>query len=188
MSKKVLIVYATRFGATKSTAEEVAKTLKETNFEVKVVNAKEEKIKDLTEYDLVVVGSGLSNCSWGSEVEDFVKKHRNELASKKTALFVSSLKPVEEKAGKTEAVDRIQKIGLDDKIKKYQLKPIATAVFGGVVDYNQMNFLIRKSMELGYRSQLQNGGFVEVASGVYDLRDWTAIRSWALELARTAQS
>jgi menaquinone-dependent protoporphyrinogen IX oxidase len=31
MSKKVLIVYATRFGATKSTAEEVAKTLKETN-------------------------------------------------------------------------------------------------------------------------------------------------------------
>ena len=43
-------------------------------------------------------------------------------------------------------------------------------------------------MELGYRSQLQNGGFVEVASGVYDLRDWTAIRSWALELARLAQS
>jgi len=188
MSKKVLIVYATRFGATKSTAEEVAKTLKETNFEVKVVNAKEEKIKDITDYGLIVVGSGMSMGNWGSEVEAFVKKYHNELASKKTAMFISSLKPVEEKAGRTEAVDRIQKIGLDDKIKKYQLKPIATAVFGGVVDYNQMNFLIRKSMELGYKSQLQNGGFVEVASGVYDLRDWTAIRSWALELARTAQS
>lgn len=43
-------------------------------------------------------------------------------------------------------------------------------------------------MELGYRSQLQNGGFAEAAPGVYDLGDWTEIRSWALELAGIVHS
>ncbi|HLC00143.1 MAG TPA: flavodoxin domain-containing protein, partial [Candidatus Bathyarchaeia archaeon] len=56
---KTLIVYATRYGATAGTAEEIAKVLREEGFDVKVVNAKEEKIKDISEYELVVVGGGL---------------------------------------------------------------------------------------------------------------------------------
>lgn len=96
--------------------------------------------------------------------------------------------PVEEKAGKTESVDRIRKIGLDDKIEKYAFKPVAAAIFGGVIDYNKMNYLVRKGMELGYRSMLQTGGFAEAAPGVYDLRDWAEIHSWALELAGIVNS
>ena len=44
---KTLIVYATRYGATAGTAEEIAKVLREEGFDVKVVNAKEEKIKEI---------------------------------------------------------------------------------------------------------------------------------------------
>ncbi len=183
---KTLVVYATRYGASKGTSNEIAKVLQEENFEVKIVNAKEEKVKDISEYGLVVVGTGMAMGNWASEAEDFVKKFHNDFANKKLALFISSLKPVEEKAGKTDLVARIQKIGLEDKILKYNLKPIATGVFGGVIDYNKMNFLIRKSMEIGYRSQLQNG-FKEVEPGVYDLRDWDKIRNWAKELAKKAQ-
>ena len=164
-SSKVLVVYGTRSGATKGTSEEIGKVLQEANFEVKVVNAKEEKIKDISEYGLVVVGSGLAMGDWASEAEDFVKRFHKDLANKKLAIFISSLKPVEEKEGKTARVARIQKIGLDDKILKYQLKPISTGIFGGIIDYNKMNFIIRKSMEIGYKSQLQNSGFKEIDAG-----------------------
>src|SRR3990170_6110201 len=101
---KTLIVYATRHGATAGTAEEIAKVLREEGFEVKVVNAKEEKIKDISEYELVIVGSGLQMLRWTSEAEDFLKKFRNDLAKKKVALFISSMKKVLEREGKTDEV------------------------------------------------------------------------------------
>jgi len=187
LNLKTLIVYATRYGATKGIAEEIAKVLQEQNFEVKVVNVKEEKIKDILEYGLIVVGSGMALGNWVNEAEDFVKKFRKELENKKLALFISSLKPVEEKQGKTDLVARIQKIGLDDKILKYNLKPIALGIFGGIIDYNKLGFLLRKGMEVGYKSALQKHGFKEVEPGVYDLRDWDAIHNWAKELAKKAR-
>ena len=55
------------------------------------------------------------------------------------------------------------------------------------VDYNKMGFIARKGMEIAFKSRLENTGFKEVESGVYDLRDWKAIRSWARELAKKSQ-
>lgn len=184
---KALIVYSTRYGATKSTSEEIAKVLQEENFDVKVVNAKDEKIKDISEYGLVIVGSGMSMGNWGNEVEEFVKKYQRALENKKLALFISSLKPVEVKEGRTGPVNRIQKVGIDDKILKYHLKPISTGVFGGVIDYPKIAFLMRKSMELGYKSALKKHGFKEVQPGVYDLRDWAEIDGWTREVAKLAK-
>ena len=184
---KSLIVYATRYGATKGTSEEIARIIVEENIDARIVNLKEEKIKDISEYDLVVVGSSMAMGNWASEAEDFVNRFQKDFGSKRLALFISSLKPVEERQGKTDLVAKIQKVGLDDKITKYNLKPIATAIFGGVVDYNKMNFLIRKGMEIGYKAPLLKHGFEEVEPGVYDLRDWDEIRSWANDLAKKAQ-
>jgi hypothetical protein len=76
---------------------------------------------------------------------------------------------------------------LKGKILKYHLKPIMTGFFGGVLDHNKISFLTRKAMEVGYKSQLQKCGFKEVESGVYDLRNWDEIRSWAMELAQKAK-
>ncbi len=184
---KALIAYGTRFGATAGTAQEIAKVLEEDGVEVKVANLKTEKIGDLSGYGLIVIGSGLSMGNWASETEDFVRKSHVDFEGKKLALFVSSLKPVEEKVGRTAAVARIRKVGLDDKILKYHLKPITVGIFGGVVNYNKIGFLMRKGMELGYKSALQKHGFREVEAGAYDLRDWAEISSWAQELAKKSK-
>ena len=181
---KALIVYSTRYGATQGTANEIARILQEEKVEVKIVNAKEERINDILEYRLVIVGSGMAMGNWGSEAEDFVKNFQKKFQDKMLALFISSLKPLEEKEGKIDRVTRTRKIGLDDKILKYHLNPIMIGFFGGVLDYNKMNFLTRKTMEIGYKSQLQKNGFKESAPGVYDLRNWDEIRSWAKELAQ----
>jgi len=181
---KTLIVYGSRYGATAGTAEEIAKTLREDGFDVRVANLKEEKIKNISEYELIVVGSGMALGNWVNEAEDFVKNFQKNFDNKKLAIFISSLKPVEEKAGKTAAVTRTRKIGLDEKILKYHLKPIMVGFFGGVLDYNKMSFLTRKAMEVGYKSQLQKHGFNEGEPGIYDLHNWDEIRSWTRELAQ----
>jgi menaquinone-dependent protoporphyrinogen IX oxidase len=185
-SSRGLIIYGTSFGATKGTSEEIARILREENFDIKLVNAQEEKVKDISEYKLVIVGSSLANCKWNSQAEDFLKKFQKEFEHKELALFVSSLKPIAEREGNTEEIAKIRKIALEDQVSKYGLKPIMTGLFGGVLDYNKMGFLTRKAMEVAFKSRLQNNGFKELQPGVYDLRDWDEIRSWTRELAKKA--
>ncbi len=182
----VLIIYGTSFGATKATSEEIAKILREEDFDVRVVNAKEEKVKDVSEYGLIVVGSSLAGCRWNSDVEDFLKKFHREFERKRLALFVSSVAPIAEREGNTEEVAKERKIALEDKVSKYSLKPIAMGLFGGILNYNKMGFMARKGMEIAFKSRLQNTGFKEVEPGVYDLHDWDKIRGWTKELAKKA--
>jgi len=182
---KALIAYGTRYGATAGTSEEIAKILREEGFDTKTVNLKEEKIRDISEYDLIIVGSGMGNCKWASEAEDFLKNFRKEFEGKKLALFVSTMKTFFEREGKIDDVAKTRKIALEDKVAKYGLKPIALGFFGGVIDYNKMGFIARKGMEF-FKPQLEKDGF-KVAPGVYDLRNWDEIRNWAKELARKAR-
>jgi menaquinone-dependent protoporphyrinogen oxidase len=183
---KALIAYATRYGGTTGTSDEIARILREEGFDVKIINTKEEKIRDISEYDLIVVGSGMQMGKWVREAEDFLERFRKDFEQKKVALFVSTLKSVPEKEGKAEEVAKLRKVELEDKVTKYGLKPIALGFFGGVINYNKMGFLMRKTM--GWlKPQLEKDGFKESEPGVYDLRDWDEIRNWARELARKAR-
>jgi menaquinone-dependent protoporphyrinogen oxidase len=182
---KALIVYGTRYGATAGTSEEIAKVLQGEGFDVKVVNAKEEKVKDISQYDLIVVGSGMQMGRWTGEAEDFLKRFQKELVQKKVAIFVSSMKSVPEREGKQDELEKARKIDLDDKVAKYGLHPVATGFFGGVLDFNKMNVITRR---LGFiRPQLEKDGFKEAPPGVYELRDWEEIRGWAKEPAAKAR-
>ncbi len=183
---RTLIVYGTRYGATTTTSEEIAKVLREQGFDVKVVNAKKEKIKDISPFDIIIVGSGMQMGRWTGEAEDFLKRFQKELAHKKVAIFVSSMKTVSEREGKTEELTKSRKIDLDDKIVKYGLHPIAVGFFGGVLDFNKMNIITRRTFGF-IRPQLEKDGFKEAPSGVYDLRDWEEIGGWAKELVVNAK-
>ena len=180
---KTLLVYGTRYGATAGTSEEIAKVLQTEGFDVKVVNAKEEKIKDITPYDLIVVGTGLQLGRWTGEIEDFLKLFQSELPKKKVALFVSSMKTVLEREGKLEQLAKDRKWEIDDKLPKYELNPIAIGFFGGTINFNKMNIITRKTFG-SIRQTLDKDGFKESPPGVYDLRDWEEIRGWAKELSQ----
>ena len=171
MSKKVLIVYGTRYGATESTSEEIAKVLQGEGIEVKVVNAKKERVKDISPYDLVIVGSGMQMAKWTGAAENFFKKFQKELASKKVAIFVSSgAQAIIEYEKKTEEIEKARKQYLEDKAAKYNLRPISMAIFGGVWDYNKMFFLLRKTLE-STKQTIEAAGFKEIEPGLYDTRD-----------------
>lgn len=183
---KTLLVYGTRYGATKGTSEEIAKVLTGEGFDVKVVNAKEEKVKDISPYELIIVGSGMQMGKWTGEAEDFLKRFQKEFASKKVAVFVSSMKTVSEREGKTADLEKARKVDLDDKIAKYDLHPIAVGFFGGVLDFNKMNFVIKRTFGF-IKPELEKDGFKQTAPGVYELRNWDEIRMWAKELAEKAR-
>jgi menaquinone-dependent protoporphyrinogen oxidase len=181
-----LLVYGTRYGATADTANEITKVLQDEGFEVKVVNAKKEKIKDISPYELVIVGSGLQIGKWTGEAEDFLKKHQNELNQKKFAIFASTMKSVPEREGKTEDLAKDRKMSIDDIVAKYSLNPIAEGFFGGILDFNKMNFLYRRTFGM-IKPQLEADGFKASEPNVYDLRDMEEIRNWAKELAAKAK-
>lgn len=186
---KALIVYGTRYGATASTSEDIAEVLRQKGFDVNVVNAKKDKIKDINDYDLFIVGSGIKIHKWTKEPENFIKKYQKELAKNKVALFVccGSAEPLDDKEDKAAAIEKARTKYLKEKAAKYHLQPIALGLFGGVYNFNTMGWFFRKSMS-AVKPQLEASGFKETEPGLYDTRDLNAIRSWAKEVADLAQS
>jgi menaquinone-dependent protoporphyrinogen IX oxidase len=183
MSKKVLIVYGTRYGATQGTSEEIAKVLRDEGLDVIVVNAKNEKVKDISGYDLIIVGNGMQMARWTGAAESFLNKFQKELANKKVAIFVSSgAQALIEYQKKTEEIEKARKQYLEDKAAKYNLHPISMVIFGGVWDYNKMFILFRKTLA-SFKPIIEAAGYKETKSGLYDTRNWDAIRTWARELA-----
>jgi menaquinone-dependent protoporphyrinogen oxidase len=181
---KALIVYGTRYGAATSTSEEIAKTLNKEGIQTQVVNAKKEKIKDITPYDLIIVGSGIQIHRWTSEPEDFLKKFQKQLATKKLALFVCCGSATDK--DKPELAERARRKYLEEKAAKYNLHPVALGLFGGVYNYNAVPWYAKKGMDMD-RPRVA-AAYIETAPGMYDTRDLNAIHKWAEELAKLVNS
>jgi menaquinone-dependent protoporphyrinogen IX oxidase len=184
-----LIVYGTRYGATASTSEDIAETLRKEGFDVKVVDLKKDKVKDITEYELIIVGSGIQINRWTKEPEKFLKKFQKELTKKKVALFVccGSTKPLDEKTDKAESIKNARTKYLEEKAAKYNLQPVALGLFGGVYNYNRVPWLFGKFMQ-AIKPQLEAAGIPQTEPGLYDTRDLNAICNWAKEVAQTIKA
>jgi menaquinone-dependent protoporphyrinogen oxidase len=182
---KALIVYGTRYGATEMTAKEIADVFRDEGLDVKVVNLKDEKVKDITDYDLVLVGSGIKIKKWTKETEKFLKKFQEELANKKVALFIScgAKYPLDEKADVETEIEYAKTHHLEEKAAKYNLQPVALGLFGGVYNFNKMGWFFRKTLS-AVKPQLEAAGVPETEPGLYDTRDINTIRAWAKELAQ----
>jgi len=77
-----------------------------------------------------------------------------------------------------------RKNSLKEKAKKYSLNPIAMTIFGVVLNYDKMGLITRKTVGQLWR-KFEEAGF-EKKDGVYDTRDWEAIRTWTKKLVYKA--
>ena len=182
---KALIVYGTRYGATEMTSSEIAEVFRDEGLDVKVVNLKIEKVKDISDYDLVLVGSGIKIKKWTKEPEKFLQKFKKELAKKKTAFFIccGAKYPLNEDANVETELEYARTNHLEAKATKYNLQPIAFGLFGGVYNFNKMGWFFRKTLS-AVKPQLEAAGVPETEPGLYDTRDINAIRSWAKNVAQ----
>lgn len=184
---KALLVYGTRYGATADTSEVIAEVLRQEGFEVRVINAKEDKVQSINGYELIIVGSGIRMGRWTKEPEKFLEKFKQELSHKKLALFVScsSAHPLTKGEERTKEIEDARRKYLEEKAATYNLHPIALGLFGGVYDFNKMGWFFRRTMS-SVKPQLEEAGFKETEAGRYDTRDLNAIRSWAKKVAHIA--
>jgi menaquinone-dependent protoporphyrinogen oxidase len=186
---KALIVYGTRYGATASTSAEIANTFWQQGLEVRVVDAKQERISEINEYDLVIVGSGIERDMWTSEPEEFLKTFQEELAKKKVALFVScghGSQALNE--GKPDVIAKFRGVYLEEKAAKYNLQPLALGLFGGIYDYNKISRFMQMAPPVQATRRKLEAACKETQPGIYDLRDLDAIRIWAKELSQKVLS
>jgi menaquinone-dependent protoporphyrinogen IX oxidase len=87
-ANKTLVAYETKGGATEEAARKLADTLRSKyQLEVDLVDLKEQKVPDLTQYQNVVIGGGVR----ADKVYDKALKFlENDLSGKHVAFFVSS--------------------------------------------------------------------------------------------------
>lgn len=85
---RTLVVYSTKYGTTRSCAEEIARQLPG---ETRVADMKRERIRSLEGYDAVVIGGAIYAGKVMSGVPRFCDRHREELLQRGVGLFICCL-------------------------------------------------------------------------------------------------
>ena len=164
MDVQVLVVYATKYGATAEIAEKIGQVLGEAGLRADVLPA--DRVSDLTPYQAVVLGSAVYIGQWRKEAVKFLKANETVLAEKPMWLFSSG------PTGEGDPVELAQGWRFPGKLQPIadRVRPRDVAIFHGAVDVGKLN-LIEKWM-------LKN-----VKAPIGDFRDWDAITSWAAAIA-----
>lgn len=162
MSASILVAYATKYGSTQEVAEAVAAALREGGQAVDCQPAK--NVRSLDGYGAVVLGAPLYMFRWHKDAKSFLSRHRQALMARPVAVF--AMGPLKDEAKDWQDV-RAQ---LDKELLKFPwLAPVVAQVFGGKHDPAKLSFPYNLIPAL---KQMPAS----------DIRDWTAIRAWAISL------
>jgi menaquinone-dependent protoporphyrinogen oxidase len=168
---KILVAYASKYGATKGIAERIAEGLRAAGqaAEARPMQA----AGDLAGYDAFVVGSAAYIGSWLKEATEFVRSHQAVLATKPVWLFSSG--PLGNEA--TDAQGRDQRVAAEPKEFaefKQTINPLGLQMFFGALDPGRLGFRDRAIRTLPAGRALLPAG---------DFRDWKEIDAWAASIA-----
>lgn len=163
--QKILVAYASQFGTTGEVAEAIGKILCQGNATVETKWVK--NVKDLKNYDAIIIGSAIQYDRWMPEATEFVTANQNILSRLPVAYFFTCL-VLSKQTEKAEHKAMVY----SDKLYALvpQVKPISVGRFAGVLDYSKMSFLFRLIFKV-------ISSITGVPEG--DYRDWDTIRSWA---------
>jgi menaquinone-dependent protoporphyrinogen oxidase len=169
---QVMVVVASRHGATRGIADKIGETLRAEGLEASVYDANEAPSPQSA--DAVVVGGAAYMGKWLDEVADYVRRHQELLAHRPTWLFTSG--PI----GK----DAVDKKGRDLVASPAFLTDAAldvrargTRVFFGRWDPSDPPIGVGERL---FRILPVSKELMPIG----DFRDWPAIEAWAREIAR----
>jgi menaquinone-dependent protoporphyrinogen IX oxidase len=174
---KALVLYGSRWGGTVPVAEKIGETLRHEGYIVDIFESRNSP-KDVSGYDLFIIGSGIRADKWKEQAIAFIEKNAELLRTKKTALFVSCMVDRE----KEDAKDKAKTLYLDKVAEQFGLHPISLGFFGGYLDFRKSHGLLVDIIVRVNGWRLKKRGLD--TSVVYDTRDFEHVKAWAHELAQ----
>ena len=164
MSKKMLVAYATKYGATAEIAEKIGEVLGQAGISVDVLPV--DRVQDLGSYGAVVLGSAVYIGRWRKEASRFLKVNAKQLSER--PLWVFSSGPT----GKGDPVELTKGWRFPKALQPLldRIQPRDVVVFHGAIDANKMK---------GLEKWMIN----KVGAAAEDSRDWESIAAWAKAIA-----
>lgn len=160
MTERVLVAYATKTGSTAEIAAVIAEVLVAAGLEAEALPVR--KVRDLTPYGAVVLGSALYAAHWQRDANRFIGRHREALKARKVWLFSSG--PLDHRLA-------VQNLPLTTHAAEIvgDVPYLGHRTFGGRLDPAApgVDALILATHQVG------------------DFRYWPVIRAWASEIAAT---
>ncbi|KRE29398.1 flavodoxin domain-containing protein [Agromyces sp. Soil535] len=166
---KILVAYASKYGATQGIAERIGDVLRRRGLEADVVRCKD--VDDATEYDAYVVGSAAYMFRWRKDARKFVRRNQDVLVSHPVWLFSSG--PVG--TDKLDAKGHDVLAGAEPKeFAEFEaaISPRGMQVFFGAFQLEKLRGVDRMAKWAPAE-----------AMPVGDFRDWAAIEAWAGSIA-----
>ncbi len=170
---RVLVVHASRYGATQGIAERIAATLHRHGLEITVEPVEH---ADPEGYDAVVIGSAAYYFHWLKKSAEFVRRNRAVLADRPVWLFSSG--PLGTDAKDAQGRD-LRVVTEPKEIAEFRerIHPRDHRVFFGALDHSKLGFVHGLVLKM-----LANHGNKGLPEG--DFRDWTEIEAWACGIAQ----
>lgn len=162
--ERVLVAYATKYGATKGIAERIGRVLQEAGLPADVLPARD--VRDLGPYRAVVLGSAVYIFHWRKEA---VRLLKTLAAAGERPVWLFSSGPTSETD--TDAFPNGEKLPKAAKPLAESLRVRDVAVFRGASDPATMNPIERWMMS-------------NMKAPAGDFRQWDAIEAWAREIAQ----
>lgn len=162
---RVLVAYATKHNSTAEIAFAIGEVLRQSGqFRVDVEQV--ENIKDITPYQVVVLGSAVYMGQWQPVAVEFLKQHEQQLAQRAVWLFSSG------------------PIGTGDPsvlmkgwVFPETLQPIADRIHPRDI------VLFHGKLEREWLSIFEKAAVKFIGANIGDSRDWDMIRNWAASIA-----
>lgn len=170
---RVLVAYATRHGATAGIAERIASVLRSAGLSVHARAVRD--VKDVEQYDAVVLGSAAYMFHWLKPAAKFAQRHRKALASRPLWLFSSGplgTETVDQDGNDVQQTSRPREF---DKLER-QLRPRDERVFFGAYDPDVPSASLSERL-------IRRMPNARNAWPAGDFRDWPAIDAWAAGIA-----
>jgi menaquinone-dependent protoporphyrinogen oxidase len=165
MNRNILVTYASKYGATQEIAEKIGAELRQAGLQVDVFPV--DGVRDLTQYQAVVLGSGVYIGQWNKEAVKFLQVNEKSLADRQVWLFSSG------PTGVGDPIELLDGWRLPATLQTLadRIKPRGIVVFHGNIDPDKLNFIQKWVIK----------SIIKKPFG--DYRDWGTIVNWSASVA-----